>query len=91
MNRTEKRVYIDPELEKGNFLYQAFYIDSLPHHWIIASEGAINIDIDAWNTILETEALQKYPELEQLLNLTLTENIMFRKGKNSDKWYDFHL
>lgn len=91
MNRTEKQVYIDPELEKGESLYQVLYIKELLHHWIITSKKAENIDVDAWNIISETEALQKYPELEQLLDLSLTENIMFRKGNKSGKWYDFHL
>ena len=44
-----------------------------------------------WAYFFKSVVLTKYPELKQLLTLDFDKSISFRKGMNSDKWYDFHF
>ena len=84
-------IYVDPQLSQGEALRWAYFFKELNNNWVITSENPENKNIDTYELLDNSVVLTKYPELKQLLTLDFDKSISFRKGMNSDKWYDFHF
>lgn len=84
-----KLIYVDPALMEGGELRTALFVKEINKSWIIQSENPKTRNIDEYEQLSKDKVLEKYPELDELLNMELDDTISFRKGINSGKWYDF--
>ncbi len=82
-------VYVEPKLLKGEALQNACFVKELEDRWVLQSALPETGNIDVYEKMDRKQILQLFPELEELFELELDRNVVFRKGRNSGKWYDF--
>lgn len=82
-------VLVSKSLLEGGGLFQAYYFQNVEIPWRLTCQG------DDGNTEFATVTMEKalslFPEIGELINLKMERSVMFQKGKNSGKWYDFIL
>ncbi len=83
-------VYVDPALTDGEPLCRAIFATEFKNSWVIQSAAPKTGNVDEYERLGKEKVLQMFPELKELFDLPLGETIIFMKGKNSGKWYDFH-
>lgn len=83
-------VYVDPALNDGEPLVRAVFAAEFESSWVIQSAAPKTGNIDEYERLDKEKVLLMYPELKELFDLQLQKTIIFIKGKNSGKWYDFH-
>ena len=94
MDKEEKMnhlVYVDPALLNQSPLKRATFVKELNESWVIQSEASTTGNVDEYEQLAEEKALERFPELKELFVLELDANISFIRGKNSEKWFDFHM
>ncbi len=83
------KLYIEPCLLEGKELRAVHFVRELGGAWILSGGQSQMINFDECIQIAREEALIKYPELEELLDLNPDRNVFFLKGAKSGKWIDF--
>ncbi len=92
-SRTQKKrkvqVKIDPGLLEGKNLREVHYLPDREIKWLLVSEDSDINTMDDFVVVTVEEALEKFPEIKELMATESDRRIMFRKGRHSNKWYDF--
>jgi len=82
-------IKVDPGLLEGRNLREAHYLPEGDTTWYLLSEESGLENVDEFVVLTPEEALEKFPEIKELLATDSDQKIMFRKGRHSNKWYDF--
>jgi hypothetical protein len=89
----EERILICKHLLNDANLFQVYHNFSfspeIVSKWLITCNGQHCIDED-FVEIKMAEACERFPEINELLDIPDDMEVMFQKGNNSGKWYDFH-
>lgn len=83
-------VYVDTTFINDNLLKRAIFVNEIGKSWVIQSENCKTGNIDEYKQIEKEKALKMFPKLDELFALQLYTDAFFIKGKNSEKWCDFH-
>lgn len=84
------QVKIDPNLLQNKELCQVYYLPDLDIKWYLLSKEPAGYNIDEFTIISAEDVLKQFPEFQELFDLDIGDKqVMFRKGVNSNKWYDF--
>ena len=86
---TQLQVKLEPSLMAGEKLGQVYYMPDWDVKWYLLSQEPKIRNVDEFTVLTADEAVERFPEIEELLALKLDWQVMFRKGKNSGRWIDF--
>lgn len=85
-----KQVKVDPNLLRNNELSQVYYLPSQDIKWYLLSNDPAGYNIDEYTIVSVEDVLEQFPEFQELYDLDIgNKQVMFKKGINSNKWYDF--
>lgn len=84
-----KTVYVEPKLLQGEALCVACFVKELEDSWVLQSASPASGNVDEYEKMDAEQVLQRFPEIGELFDLSPERNVIFRKGRNSGKWYDF--
>jgi hypothetical protein len=82
-------ILICRHLLEGADLFQVYRLPQESHKWQLICEGThektdmIEISI--------AKSCELFPDFCELLDVPTDMMVMFQKGENSGKWYDFHF
>lgn len=85
-----KQVKVDPNLLKNKELSQVYYLPDQDIKWYLLSNDPAGYNIDEYTIVSVEDVLVQFPEFQELYDLDIgNKQVMFKKGINSNKWYDF--
>lgn len=85
-----KQVKVDPNLLENKELSQVYYLPSQDIKWYLLSNDPAGYNIDEYTIVSVEDILEQFPEFQELYDLDIGDKqVMFKKGINSNKWYDF--
>lgn len=94
MNKSTKKngnepILVCQHLLNNAGLFQVYHLPNETYKWQMVCMG--EHDRSHMTEITLAEACELFPEIEQLLDTPDDMEIMFQKGINSGRWYDFHF
>lgn len=69
--------------------FRVYHISNAAFVWQVicaSSHEETDMQETTWEKLLE-----QFPQLVELKDIPAEMNVMMQRGKNSGKWYDFHL
>ena len=80
---------VDPGLLEGKSLREVRYLPDGEVQWILSSEECEVEDTDEFIIMPIEETREKFSEIKEILATESEQKVLFRKGRHSNKWYDF--
>ncbi len=80
---------VDPGLLEGKSLREVHYLPDAEVQWCLSSEECEVEDTHDFVVMPIEEAREKFSEIKEILNTESDNKVLFRKGRHSNKWYDF--
>ena len=80
---------VDPGLLEGKSLREVRYLPDSEVQWILSSEECEVEETDGFIIMPIEEAREKFSEIREILATESEQTVLFRKGRHSNKWYDF--
>ena len=80
---------VDPGLLEGKSLREVHYLPDEEIQWYLSSEECEVEDTDEFVVMPIEETREKFSEIKEILSTESDKKVLFRKGRHSNKWYDF--